>query len=158
MPKKKSKKKKHEYSGFFLSGKWPENNNAAHGVKYRQPFYSGALAGIALLLVALLPLSALVYFILNKNLQNLWLLLGAVGIFLITFLISYIVRSKARCPLCRGHALLTGKNKKNPKALKIFPFSYAITSCLTILFLRRYRCHHCGTPFVMEDRRPGTKK
>jgi len=152
MPQKKIKKSVTSQDGFFIKGKLPHHNDEAHGVRYKKPFYLGAFFGIFYLLSYTIPLLGLIYFLQNKSLHGLKVFGVGVILFLAILLISFLVKSQARCPLCRGMSLITGKNKKNKKAFKVFPLSYGSTSCCTIILGRRYRCHHCGTPFSLRPK------
>lgn len=70
----------------------------------------------------------------------------------ITWLISFLRRRSARCPLCKGSPLLDTGAAKHTKAYRLRPFSYGTTAVLGILFLNRFRCMYCGTPYDLQKR------
>jgi hypothetical protein len=77
----------------------------------------------------------------------------AAGIALaITWLISFFRRRSARCPLCKGSPLLDTGAVKHAKATRLRPFNYGTTAVLGILFLNRFRCMYCGTPYDLQKR------
>jgi hypothetical protein len=63
------------------------------------------------------------------------------------WLIAYILRRRALCPLCRSTPLLDTLSSKHEKAYKCKPLNYGTTAILSIVFTQRMRCMHCGTPF-----------
>jgi hypothetical protein len=71
---------------------------------------------------------------------------------LVTWLIAFLRRRSARCPLCKGSPLLDSGAVKHAKAYRLPPFTYAATAVLGILFLSRFRCMYCGTPFDLLKR------
>ena len=71
---------------------------------------------------------------------------------LATWLISYLRRRSARCPLCKGSPLLESGAVKHAKAYRLRPFNHGATAVLGILFLNRFRCMYCGTPYDLLKR------
>ena len=78
----------------------------------------------------------------------------ALGAIAITWVIGYIFRRSARCPLCKGTPLLDTKASKHRKAVRIRPFNFGATALLHLTFSYRFRCMYCGTPFDLL-RKPG---
>jgi hypothetical protein len=76
----------------------------------------------------------------------------ALGASLATWLISYLRRREVRCPLCKGTPLLDIGAVKHSKAYRLPPLNHGTTAVLGILFLNRFRCMYCGTPFDMLKR------
>ncbi|MEK7948995.1 hypothetical protein [Luteolibacter soli] len=70
----------------------------------------------------------------------------------VSWLISYLRRRSARCPLCKGSSLLDSGAAKHAKAYRLRPFNYGTTAVLGILFLNRFRCMYCGTPYDLQKR------
>ena len=71
---------------------------------------------------------------------------------LVTWLISYIRRRSTRCPLCKGSPLLDSGAAKHAKAYRLPPLNHGATAVLGILFLNRFRCMYCGTPYDLLKR------
>jgi hypothetical protein len=71
---------------------------------------------------------------------------------LVTWLISHLRRRSARCPLCKGSALLESGAVKHAKAYRLRPLNHGTTAVLGILFLSRFRCMYCGTPYDLLKR------
>ena len=70
----------------------------------------------------------------------------------VTWLISFLRRRSARCPLCKGSPLLDSGAAKHAKAFRLRPFNHGTTAVLGILFLNRFRCMYCGTPYDLQKR------
>ena len=70
--------------------------------------------------------------------------------FAVTWLISFLRRRSARCPLCKGSPLLDSGAAKHAKAYRLRPFNHGTTAVLGILFLNRFRCMYCGTPYDLQ--------
>ncbi|WP_193212044.1 hypothetical protein [Luteolibacter marinus] len=64
-----------------------------------------------------------------------------------TWLISFFKRRSARCPLCKGSPLMDTGASKHAKSYRLPPFNHGTTAILGILFLHRFRCMYCGTPY-----------
>lgn len=76
-----------------------------------------------------------------------WWLAGSIGGVGVTWLMTYIARRSARCPLCKGTPLLDTPATKHQKALRIKPLNYGMTAQLQLILSHRFRCMYCGTPF-----------
>ena len=70
----------------------------------------------------------------------------------VSWLIAYLRRRSARCPLCKGSPLVDSGAAKHTKASRLRPFNYGTTAVLGILFLNRFRCMYCGTPYDLQKR------
>jgi hypothetical protein len=68
---------------------------------------------------------------------------------LVTWLISFVRRRSARCPLCKGSPLYDSGAVKHAKAQRLRPLNHGTTAVFSILFLNRFRCMYCGTPYDM---------
>jgi hypothetical protein len=68
---------------------------------------------------------------------------------LVTWLVSFVRRRSARCPLCKGSPLYDSGAVKHAKAHRMRPLNHGATAVLSILFLNRFRCMYCGTPYDM---------
>jgi len=77
-------------------------------------------------------------------------LVASVIAFAVTWLISFLRRRSARCPLCKGSPLLDSGAAKHAKAYRLRPFNHGTTAVLGILFLNRFRCMYCGTPYDLQ--------
>lgn len=66
---------------------------------------------------------------------------------LVTWLISFLRRRSARCPLCKGSPLLESGAVKHSRAYRLPPLNHGATAVFGILFLNRFRCMYCGTPY-----------
>jgi hypothetical protein len=71
---------------------------------------------------------------------------------LVTWLISFIRRRSARCPLCKGSPLMESGAVKHPKAYRLPPLNHGATAVFGILFLNRFRCMYCGTHYDLLKR------
>lgn len=88
-------------------------------------------------------------FAFDSSIENAYLLLALVVSAVPVWLIGFLVRRKASCPLCKGTPFLDSRASKHVKALRLAPLNYGTTNLLRALITRRFRCHFCGTPFDM---------
>jgi len=88
----------------------------------------------------------------SKNADGIQYAVTGVILYIVTWLISMLVRKTCRCPLCKAYSLIDGKSYKHEKAYRIRPLSYGSTACLNLMFTGRMRCQHCGTPFDMRKK------
>ena len=75
------------------------------------------------------------------------ILIACLGISLIAWIISYIKRRGALCPLCKSTPFADNLARKHEKAHRLRPLNYGTSAILTALFLQRWRCMYCGTSF-----------
>ncbi|MCW1924211.1 hypothetical protein OKA05_16715 [Luteolibacter arcticus] len=68
----------------------------------------------------------------------------------LSWLFAFLRRRSARCPLCKGSPLLDSGAAKHVKASRLRPFNHGTTAVLGILFLNRFRCMYCGTPYDLQ--------
>jgi len=68
---------------------------------------------------------------------------------LLSWLVSFVRRRSARCPLCKGSPLYDSGAVKHAKARRLPPLNHGTTAVFSILFLNRFRCMYCGTPYDM---------
>lgn len=72
-------------------------------------------------------------------------LVASLSASLVTWLISFIRRRSARCPLCKGSPLVESGAVKHSRAYRLPPLNHGATAVFGILFLHRFRCMYCGT-------------
>lgn len=83
-----------------------------------------------------------------------WWLVGAMLGIAVTWILTYVARRNARCPLCKGTPLLDTQASKHRKAVRMAPMNYGMTAQLQLIMTQRFRCMYCGTPFDLH-REPG---
>ncbi|MDQ8191183.1 hypothetical protein [Roseibacillus persicicus] len=88
-------------------------------------------------------------FALDGNEKNAYLLIALTFLAIPVWLLGYLSRRKATCPLCKGTPLLDSQASKHVKAFRLFPLNYGNTNIVRAITTRRIRCHFCGTPFDM---------
>lgn len=138
----------------ILRGPWGINASSCHGQPRAGLFIRASLLWLLSIFSFIAFITCIILFLNDPQEKNFRLALSiSFPVFTLSFLIAYIVRRSCTCPLCRGTSLLNGKNKKNQKACKLKPLSFAGTSMFSMLIRRRYRCPHCGTPFDLRKKR-----
>ena len=70
----------------------------------------------------------------------------------VSWIIAFLRRRSARCPLCKGSSLLDTGAVKHVKAYRLRPFNHGTTAVLGILSPNRFRCMYCGTPYDLQKR------
>ena len=128
----------------------PNLGQRDRSVPYKKTFVMAVLATLVFYLLLLSLLTAIVAFLLtSEELQRrtAHLIAGLLGMSAFTWVIAYLYRRKANCPLCKCTPLLDNLALKHQKAKKTWPFNYGNSAVLSVLFTQRLRCMYCGTPF-----------
>lgn len=100
-------------------------------------------------LILLAILTAAIGLSLKDSKENTFLLIGLVFFAIPVWLLGFLSRKKASCPLCKGTPFLDSQASKHVKAFRILPLNYGTTNIVRALITCRFRCHFCGTPFDM---------
>jgi hypothetical protein len=124
----------------------------ARSIHNKQPFTVAVLFTLLHYLCLIGLVTCAVILILNPKPASVPPLVVALIASLVTWLISYLRRRSARCPLCKGSPLLESGAVKHAKAYRLRPFNHGATAVLGILFLNRFRCMYCGTPYDLLKR------
>lgn len=125
----------------------------ARSIHNKQPFTVAVFFTLAHYLCLLGLATCLVLLVVSPSKQTIvFPLVVSVVASLVTWLISYIRRRSARCPLCKGSPLLESGAVKHAKAYRLRPLNHGATAVLGILFLNRFRCMYCGTPYDLLKR------
>jgi heme/copper-type cytochrome/quinol oxidase subunit 1 len=70
---------------------------------------------------------------------------------LVCMILSFIMSSRLRCPLCMMPPLQTRRCSKHKSAATLFN-SHRLSVAQSILFKDSFRCPYCGEPTAMEVR------
>ena len=125
----------------------PETNFRSRSVHDKRPYNVAVLLTLLHYLCVVALITSVVIFILNPKQDSVQpLVLSAVGTG-VTWLVAYLKRRSARCPLCKGSPLIDTGASKHAKAYRLRPLNYGSTAVVGILFLHRFRCMYCGTPY-----------
>ena len=125
----------------------PETNVRSRSVHDKRPYNVAVLLTLLHYLCVVALITSVVIVILNPKQDAMRpLVLSAVGSG-VTWLIAYLKRRSARCPLCKGSPLVDTGASKHVKAYRLRPLNHGSTAVLGILFLHRFRCMYCGTPY-----------
>jgi len=63
------------------------------------------------------------------------------------WLLAFLKRRSAYCPLCKGTPLLDTGARPHNKAVRVRPLSHGVTAVLSILTTQQFRCMFCGSHF-----------
>ncbi|MEX1115212.1 MAG: hypothetical protein WEB53_08175 [Akkermansiaceae bacterium] len=91
--------------------------------------------------------TALVIFFCQPSQLAVRFIVGGLIFCAITWLIAYLKRRSALCPLCKGTPLANSGARTHKKAVRIFPFNHGITAVLSILATHKFRCMYCASDF-----------
>ncbi len=98
-------------------------------------------------------LAALVFFFQHPDHRTLGVMLGLIGVFLLTSILSFLKRRNVLCPLCRGTPLLKSQAHVHAKASRLYPLGYGSSAVISMVFTQSFRCMYCGEKFdVMKSR------
>ncbi|WP_367872100.1 hypothetical protein [Luteolibacter sp. Populi] len=125
----------------------PETNIRSRSVHDKRPYNVAVLITLLHYLCVVALITSMVIVFLNPKQDSMQpLVISAVGSG-VTWLIAYLKRRSARCPLCKGSPLVDTGASKHAKAYRLKPLNYGSTAVVGILFLHRFRCMYCGTPY-----------
>jgi hypothetical protein len=125
----------------------PETNIRSRSVHDRRPFNIAVLLTLLHYLCVVALITSAVIFTLHPVMDSVPPLIASVLASAFSWLMAYLKRRSARCPLCKGSPLLDTGASKHPKAYRLKPLNHGSTAVLGILFLHRFRCMYCGTPY-----------
>ena len=126
-----------------------EQVSRARSLHDKRPFNVAVFFAVVHYLCVIAFLTCVVILILNPVEGSVKILLASLVACLVTWLISFFRRRSVRCPLCKGSPLLDTGAVKHAKAHRLPPLNHGNTAVLGILFLNRFRCMYCGTPYDM---------
>lgn len=127
----------------------PESNVRARSVHDKGPYKLAVFLMLVHYLCIVALVTCVVIFILNPKQASVPPLIGSIAATLFTWLVAFVKRRSVRCPLCKGTPLLDSGASKHSKAYRLPPLNYGNTAIVGILFLSRFRCMYCGTPYDM---------
>jgi hypothetical protein len=116
-------------------------------VPYRRPLFAALLLTYLHYLSLVALAAALWLVIVRQDSLSSRILIGTATAAGFTWLVAYLKRRGARCPLCKGTPFLNSGALVSPKAVRLFPLSHGQTAVLSCLFTHRFRCMYCGTRF-----------
>jgi len=64
-----------------------------------------------------------------------------------SWLISFLMRRRVCCPLCKGTPLLNSGAATHIRAWRIKPLNNGVSSSLAIFFTKKFRCMYCGSDY-----------
>ena len=125
----------------------------ARSIHNKQPFTVAVVFTLLHYLCVIGVLTCIVILVLSPSPRNVVLpLVISFAASLVTWLISHLRRRSARCPLCKGSPLLESGAVKHSKAYRLPPLNHGATAVFGILFVNRFRCMYCGTPYDLLKR------
>ena len=125
----------------------------ARSIHNKQPFTTAVFFTLLHYLCLISLITCVVLLTLSSSKQTLVVpLVASLVASLVTWLIAFIRRRSARCPLCKGSPLIESGAVKHAKAYRLRPLNHGATAILGILFLNRFRCMYCGTSYDLLKR------
>ena len=125
-------------------------SHRGRSVTFKKRFVLAVLATLVfyLSIIALITAAVAFFFVppeLKKTAAD--ILVRCLVVFSAAWLISYMKRRRALCPLCKSTPFLDNLAHKHEHAYRIRPLNYGTTAILTTILFQRWRCMYCGTPF-----------
>jgi hypothetical protein len=130
----------------------------ARSLHDKRPYHVAVFFTLVHYLCVIAFLTCVVILILNPQPVSIPPLIASSVACLVTWLISFLRRRTARCPLCKGSPLVDSGAAKHAKSFRLRPLNHGTTAVLGILFLHRFRCMYCGTPYDMLKRPAGERR
>ena len=119
----------------------------ARSVPHKGPFLRALVFSSFFFLSLVATVAALVSVFSMRTRPAMVALVVCVGLNVFTWLVAYIIRRGASCPLCKGTPYVDLAAHKHVKAKRIAPLTYGMSNILSSIARQRYRCQYCGTPF-----------
>ncbi len=130
-----------------MSNRIRRNVPAERSVPFKRPFVS-ALFLTYLHYLSMVSIAAALFLVVARHdVFSSRVLAATVAMVGITWLLSFLKRRNARCPLCKGTPFLDSGALVSSKATRFFPLNYGTTAIFSCLFRQRFRCMYCGTRF-----------
>jgi hypothetical protein len=76
-----------------------------------------------------------------------YVIIAGIAISLFTFIIGYVKRRAARCPLCKGTPLLNTGAQTHYNSVVFRPLNHGYTAVFSILLTQKVCCMYCGTKY-----------
>jgi hypothetical protein len=125
----------------------PDTNVRSRSVHDKRPYQFAVFFMLVHYLSIVALITCVVIFFLHPKQASVPPLIGSILATLFTWIVAFVKRRSVRCPLCKGSPLLDGGAVKHAKAYRLPPLNYGNTAVMGILFLSRFRCMYCGTPY-----------
>lgn len=119
----------------------------ARSVPYKRPFVGAIIITVVFYLALVGVFAALFVFFSGPDPFTAAVLIGFGAASVVLWLVSFLKRRDARCPLCKGTPFLDSAARRHVHARRAFPFNYGTSAILGSIFKQKYTCQYCGTPF-----------
>lgn len=119
----------------------------ARSVPHKRPLVTAIAMSVAFYISLAALLSTVFVFFTREDLFSAILMIGSGAFSMILWILSFLKRRDARCPLCKGTPLLDSAARCHVNARRVFPLNYGTTAVLSSIFRQKYTCQYCGTPF-----------
>ncbi len=114
---------------------------------YKRPFVSAIVLTVLFYLSLIGLISTVFVFFARQDTTTAFMMIGFGVATVVLWILSFLKRRDARCPLCKGTPLLDSAAHRHIHARRIFPLNYGTTAVLGSIFRQKYTCQYCGTPF-----------
>lgn len=133
----------------MTSSSHTDRSSKARSVHDRRPIRAAVFFTLLHYLCLLTTLVLLVLLLRDPKSVSITPVISAAVATLLTWIVSFVRRRSARCPLCKGSPLFDSRAVKHAKAYRLRPLNYGTTAVFGVLFTNRFRCMYCGTPYDM---------
>lgn len=123
--------------------KAPRARAVPHGRPFMVAVFLASLHYLGLIAAA----TALVSVLLDPHPMAPRVLIAALVFSGVTWLIAYIKRRGAHCPLCKGTPLINSGAMPHTRARRIRPFNHGVSAILSIIATHKFRCMYCGSDY-----------
>ena len=114
---------------------------------YKRPFISAIVLTVFFYFSLVGFFAALFVFFTRQDMFSAAMMIGFGVGSVILWILSFLKRRDARCPLCKGTPLLDSAAHRHIHARRMFPLNYGTTAVLGSILRQKYTCQYCGTPF-----------
>lgn len=123
--------------------------NHARSLPHCGPFNVAAAFSVVHYLSLAVTATALVLTITDPSALARSVFFVGIAISLVTWLVSFLKRRCAHCPLCKGTPMVNSGAYPHSRASRIFPLNHGVSATLAIITTQTFRCMYCGSDFDM---------
>ena len=119
----------------------------ARSVPSSRPFNVAAFFSSLYFLGLVTTVTAFVLFVIEPSQTATKVILGGMVFSILMWLVSFVKRRSAHCPLCKGTPMINSGAFPHVRARRLYPFNHGVTATLSVICTQKFRCMYCGSDY-----------
>jgi hypothetical protein len=119
----------------------------ARSLPYGKPFWLAVFFFVLFLLCLSATVAAIAITLIDTDPLAPSIMIVGLALCGLTWIIAYVKRRSAHCPLCKGTPLINSGALPHVRAWRMALFNHGVSAILSILATQRFRCMYCGSDF-----------